>query len=555
MDITTLRDTDFTAMYGTADGYAKLAGLFSTHTTSWKNGVDGRVATSGWSGSTAAAARTSLQGTIGKLTAAQTELRLISDVIRYGADALMLAQSKLGKALDDLRTAGMTINECGDISWPATTYSDHHDPDYSPKSTATAISARITAALTDAGAADQTVSERLRHYTQRARDGSGLDPVAAVGDQVDPQLSAISVVTAALPRQDAPPTEVNAWWQGLTSDEQQRLIKDHPDLVGNRDGIPAVDRDQANRFALPKLIDKYEQKTQPLSEEDQRKLDGFRSIRERLKAAAEQPGDQPPVYLLGIGEEGQGRGILSFGNPDTAQNVTSFVGGLNTELKRVGGGDADRAKAVYDAAQHADPSRSTASIVWLGYDPPLKSGSGLPVPAIVADDRAQAGANAYNKFLAGQRATHQGAPAHVTAQGHSYGSLLVGLAAQRPGGLPADDVILVGSPGTSAKHASDFSVGADHVFVGAAENDYVSHAPSGLGAVGPVLDPNGAWFGTDPATTDFGGTRFRVPPGPLDGSAHSGYWDDGQQDDKTSVHNIGAIVSGRSDLVQKVDGR
>ncbi|MGG7572766.1 alpha/beta hydrolase [Streptomyces sirii] len=90
-------------------------------------------------------------------------------------------------------------------------------------------------------------------------------------------------------------------------------------------------------------------------------------IRARLER---DTGKEPEPLLLGIGPEGQGRAILSYGDPDTADNVAAYVPGLNTQLKDVGHEDGDRAKNVWDSAQYADRRQKTASIVWLGYDAP-----------------------------------------------------------------------------------------------------------------------------------------------------------------------------------------
>ncbi|MER6302917.1 alpha/beta hydrolase, partial [Kitasatospora sp. NPDC001539] len=508
MDLATLRDTDVAALHAAADAYDGLRAALGQHLEDWRGGVDQPLAASGWAGPAADAATPSLALAAGELKAAQAEVGQLGKVLRAGADAVVLARSELHRALEDARTAGMSVTEHGAVIWEPAPYADRHDPDHRSidERTATALAARIATALARADAVDRALAARLRHYTARALDGTGLDPDSAARDRLDPGLGVPALLRLAVPPDDAPPTEVYAWWNGLPAGEQQLLITDHPELVGNRDGIPAAARDRANRILLPRLLATYQGHPPPLSDRDRLRLEGFRRISARLAAAE---GQDPPVLLLGIGEEGQGRAVLSFGDPDTARDVTSLVGGMGTELQRIGGGDADRARAVYDAARRADPTRSTASIAWLGYDAPL----GLDVACRTA---ARAGADAYHRFLAGQRATHQGAPAHVTAQGHSYGSLVVGLAAQRPGGLPADDIVLVGSPGTGADHASDLGVGADHVYVGAAAHDPVSWAPDPA-ALGPAarLPPNARWYGPDPASAEFGAHRFAVADGPL----------------------------------------
>ncbi|GGX18075.1 hypothetical protein GCM10010297_44390 [Streptomyces malachitofuscus] len=212
-------------------------------------------------------------------------------------------------------------------------------------------------------------------------------------------------------------------------------------------------------------------------------------------------------------------------------------------------------------------------------------------------ENAEAGAPAYNSFMAGITATNENADPHITAIGHSYGSLTVGLAAQEKGGVPgADDIILVGSPGTGARTADELNVGEGHVYVGAADNDIVTKLPNhqeasgmgagvagggsaglvlGLGIAGPPggfvggvagsvvggiagytaqdqqTDPSQIWFGTDPASKAFGATRFMVDDGPtlIEGGtdAHSQYFTPTK--DQMSADNIAKIVAGRADEI------
>ncbi|MFC9650700.1 alpha/beta hydrolase [Streptomyces sp. NPDC056937] len=298
-------------------------------------------------------------------------------------------------------------------------------------------------------------------------------------------------------------------------------------------------------------------------------------------------GGNPPMYLLGIGDEGNGRAIVSYGNPDTARNVSAYVPGLGTALDEdFVKNDMKRARDTAIGAQEYD--RSSASIVWLGYDAPQLSAADISGNAdVMFADQAQVGAVAYNEFMSGISATNENDDPHVTAVGHSYGSLTVGQAAQRPGGVPgADDIILLGSPGTGAKSADELGVGREHVYVGAAENDPVTAMPARIeargmatgaasGAVvgaalgGPVGAAAGAvgggaaayfaqdaqaddreiWYGTDPAHEAFGAQRFRVEDGPRpvrDGggfAAHSNYLS--PDADEESARNIAKVVAGQ----------
>jgi pimeloyl-ACP methyl ester carboxylesterase len=178
----------------------------------------------------------------------------------------------------------------------------------------------------------------------------------------------------------------------------------------------------------------------------------------------------------------------------------------------------------------------------------------------------------------GLEATNRNEDPHVTAIGHSYGSLTVGTAARQDGGIPAvDDIILLGSPGVGVDKAEDLGVGKENVYVGAADNDPVTQLPSkqqsavGVLAVGggPLVSylagdiadqgDDDVHFGKDPASEAFGAQRFKVDDGPhpiLDAGgfdAHSQYFT--PEKDKVSAENIALIVAGKSERIQTENWR
>ncbi|MFG2750589.1 alpha/beta hydrolase [Streptomyces xanthophaeus] len=440
-----------------------------------------------------------------------------------------------------------------------------------------AVAAEIANRIAGALAAAVDVDTRFTRILNRLKAPDGLEVTDATwadaaGDAAAVRAEATDYLRDTIPEKSSPADRAS-WWKGLSDDQRAELLAVYPDVIGNLDGIPATVRHDANQDNLQMLIGKLSEQS---DEKSQTQLAGMRSINDQLW---NQKPTEPPMYLLGIGDQGGGRAIVAFGNPDTSRNVSAYVPGLGTALDdHFARNDLQRARDTAAGAQEYD--KSSAAIVWLGYDAPqLPADELLDNLDVMSEDHARAGAPAYNQFMAGISATNENADPHVTAVGHSYGSLTVGQAAQLNGGIPgADDIILVGSPGTGAQHADQLNVGKEHVYVGASDHDPVSMLPNktesdGLlhGAGGGLLtggipgaivggaagyfvgdaltDDNQIYFGMDPANKDFGANRFLVEDGPrmiIEGDglmdAHSNYFN--PKIDKTSASNIAAIISG-----------
>ncbi|WP_218924243.1 alpha/beta hydrolase, partial [Streptomyces sp. b94] len=344
---------------------------------------------------------------------------------------------------------------------------------------------------------------------------------------------------------DASPAERKAWWAGLTDEQREEYLAVYPDQIGNLDGIPALVRDAANRDNLQLLMGKLEGRD---DDDSATKLAALREIDRQLRAGPKV--GEPPMYLLGIGDQGNGRAIVSYGNPDAARNVAAYVPGLNTSLDmEFAEGDLKRARDLSIAAnKYGAPA---AAITWLGYDAP-QSPDGLRSLAVAVDGRAEEGGRAFHEFMDGIKTANDHEDPHMTAIGHSYGSRTVGGAAQQSGGIPGvDEIVFVGSPGVGVDSADDLGVGRDHVFVGSAANDVVTKLPSkaesvmgmaGVGFGGPaaayafgdLVDrrDDDVWFGRDPASEAFGARRIEVGDGPplvgkgkIDVDAHTQYFD------------------------------
>ncbi|MFB8089866.1 alpha/beta hydrolase [Streptomyces sp. NPDC055992] len=523
-----------------------------------------------------------------------TECGLIRTALNSLAHEMRVQQTVLRRALEDAEALKFTVHADGSVTYPAGgaglvdgaplpggTARVTTTPGVFPPSglvppnpnaaKAQDIADRVAKAVRTASEIDWRFTRVLRRL--KAEEGLTVPDrtwTDAAGDAAAVRVAARGYLKSRIPR-DATPAARREWWEHLTDEQREEYLAVYPDQIGNLDGIPSLVRDTANRDNLQLLIGKLEGRD---DETSQVRLAGLREIDRQLAA-----GGQPPMYLLGIGDEGNGRAIVSFGNPDTARNVSAYVPGLNTSLdKEFATGDIKRARDTARASIKYD--HSSASMVWLGYDAP-QFPDGLSSLAVAGDERAVKGGGSFNQFMDGLVATNAHDDPHMTAIGHSYGSRTVGAATQQGGGIPGvDDIVLVGSPGVGVDRAEDLGVGKDHVFVGAAENDIVTKLPSrrqaaaGLyaipaGPVGAYLLGDAAdhgdddlWFGKDPASEAFGARRFPVAPGPrpiglggLSTDAHSNYFDVGPERDAMSADSIALIAAGKADKVKLEEAR
>lgn len=253
----------------------------------------------------------------------------------------------LRRALEEAESLKFTVHADGSVSYPAGP-GGLFDGDPVPGGTARAagmpgllpasglvapdthaarardISDRVTGAVRAAARTDWRFTRILRRL--RAEEGLKVPDrtwTDAAGDAAAVREAARGYLKSRIPR-DASPAAVREWWAHLTDEQREEYLAVYPDQIGNLNGIPSLIRDTANRDNLQLLIGELEGRDDEVSRV---RLAGLREIHRQLDA-----GGQPPMYLLGIGDEGNGRAIVSYGNPDTARNVAAYVPGLNTSL-------------------------------------------------------------------------------------------------------------------------------------------------------------------------------------------------------------------------------
>jgi len=370
-----------------------------------------------------------------------------------------------------------------------------------------------------------------------------LMAVAQAGSTGSP--AAIGVATPP----DGTPADSAGWWSALSPAAQRMVVAEHPEWVGNRDGIPSAVRDEANRALLDgqvarldvdlrSVLARYDALTAPgpasleavwLAERNELlgRLDELHRRRQVLDAVrATISGSDRRLLLLDL-DRTRPRAAVAAGDIDAAEHVAVLTPGFGNTVRgdltdTADTADALRARslaALDGAGRHGE---SVAAVAWLGYDVPVELlGVGTP-------DAARAGGADLARFYEGVDASRRTDP-HLTALGHSYGSLTTGYALQQAVGV--DDAVLFGSPGIGTDHVEALHVPAGHTGVVEASWD-------------PVADLG--WFGDDPNRLD-GVTGLSARAATLpDGTAsvgsvlHAQYLTPGS----TSQYNIAATVAG-----------
>nr|WP_210167363.1 alpha/beta hydrolase [Streptomyces sp. SID4946] len=547
------------------------------------------------SGETAKAALRELKELSKDFHYAAAECALAGAALDGFAFDMAAAKRKLEAALEDAAAAGCTVGADGSVSFPAggkevdgkvpeggtvrvsTSPTDptsaalerqavhmHPNPNFGK---AVGFADRIGDALKEATDADLKWAPKLRAL--KADD----DLVVSDKDWTDVTSDTAGVRDAgkdyfdSLPRppEHDDPKKNAAWWQGLTDEQRSDYLSAHPDAVGALDGLPATARDQANRTVLDEAHakarldydawlkkhpepERYQPYIDPytgsmpkgLSIESQewkdweearknarKSLDGMDAIQTRFDATGVN--GLPEAYLLGFSTDGDGRAIIANGNPDTADHQAVYVPGTGSELGNIGGG-IDRMTKVWHAANDEADGKSVSTITWLGYDAPDSVWKDAPFEHYAYD-----GAPAFDKFLDGLDTSHTGdTDPHRTVIAHSYGTTLVGAAAQK-GHVSADDLVFAGSPGVKVSRADELDVPQGHVWNEEADGDVVPDIGRwGHGGDGFII-PSDPHFGANQMTTDTEG--------------HSGYWDETSHGPSQSLKNQALVVVGKGDDV------
>jgi hypothetical protein len=351
---------------------------------------------------------------------------------------------------------------------------------------------------------------------------------------------------------------VSAWWNGLTAAERRRMIQDAPTIVGNLNGVPYHDRDDANRVALEAAAN-----ASHLTKDQKDAIANIRSALTGRKGGGQR-------YLIDFDLAAvPPLAAVSIGDVDTADDVTVDVPGMATYTASSMSSWTDAAQNLFRRQGYVDPNHSHAVVAWIGYNAPpfdISAANKHAADSVMSNVRAQQGAPRLAADIDGILDTRSGEAAstpRVAVVAHSYGTTTTAYAlTQTAHDVNAVDFVASAGidhqviPDASALHVAATN-GHEQVYASQATRDFVATT----GRVGSGRsDPEDAGFGAITYSSDGGkapdgtvyaavnghdtlGSGPALPPYSV-GTGH-GYFDLGTE----SLQNIAVVSTGHGTLL------
>ncbi len=530
-----LRDSQPDRLRDAADEWKRMSDKLKTLEARVVDEVTKPLRNSGWTGDPAEIAFRTFDKLDDELELTARQVRNVSIVIRFAHEKFVEAQRKLHEVIGAVRADGFQIDEQqGTVRDPENYVAITSQPGGAQRyqqllDKTRAYTARIAALVRDVNQLDLEVAQVLSGFQPYA---PGRMDTREWHDAIFDARSALNLVGAPeAPKPGWAPQENRAWWDGLSEDQRSLYLSAHPDRVGSLDGLSAQVRHDAN---MTVLRDRIAQASS--SEGGTARLT---PLLDRIEASETGP-RADRLYLLGINNSGDGLGIVSVGNPDTAKHLgVAVVPGITVKLEDMDG-QITRAMTLRQTADAMTPGDGDVAVIaWLGYDTP----GVLDAPGHGASSAA---APVLDRFVDGTLVAQQAEgndQSHRTIIGHSYGSAALGVAASQGNGLAVHDIIVAGSPGMHVATAAELNIDPRHVWAGRGDYDFVPNiGPPSHGAPG-VWPPSS---GTAPHSPEFGANRFTV-----DTTGHTAYWTPGSE----SLRNQAHILVGQYNEVGLVHGR
>lgn len=519
----------------------------------------GVVPIDGWEGTAADAmadAHNSLFSALDYLAAGTS---IVNKTVAQAADAIPAVQGDIQDAEELAAKYGYQIEDDGSIT-DTLTNPGPNDP--SPDERALAkqqVSDTITEALRTAGDIDNDLAAVLRRASS---GGFGTGTETTVQGSMADGLQESPGEVLTTPPPNGTPSQNAAWWNSLSTAGQNILLHDHPDWLGNLDGIPGSVRSKANMSQLQGLIDQAQAKVDHIQAQVNKEdpyawnpladAQGFQ-LNQQLQAAEADLNSLNQIkktmglpdrqLLLLDTSQPRVEAAIAVGDVDTATNVAVFTPGFTTtvdgDLAKYDS-DMDHLRNMSTKISGARNGSGTATVTWIGYQAPQGAGIFDPSTSVASPETAESAGNSLAQFYDGIGAVHDlnQTPLHLTALGHSYGSTTTGFALGH--NTPVNDAILFGSPGQGPQH---LNVPAGHLYDEHDQGDNL--VPSLHGTLGPS-----PYYGSPDVVNSYHqlstDASTSSPLGNLNAtSGHSGYLDN----NSTSLFNMAAVVSGNPGLV------
>lgn len=503
-----------------------------------------------WTGSAASTASTRLRRVTDDLEILVAEVSAARRAVIEAGDAVTGVEHAVDAAVEYASTHGLTISADGTVTDETglqMCYASEHDEQVARQERQVLVDecvARVEQALRKANDVDVdlvAVLSSVRDGTIADGSDLSLDEAARDGDAAG-HLSLLG------PPSGGTPADNTGWWESLSPEEQQRILDEHPDWVGNLDGIPMGVRDEANRTRLEETATELRDRQQDIEDElaamehpDPYDPDYLallaeaQTIREQLGAIDTLEDvledDDRHLLVFDLPEGKRPQAAVSVGDVDTADHVGVFTPGLTSTVEGMGGYVDDmadlRRASLDELRRNGDMTGTVATVVWLDYQAP-QWGSTFSGDSVALSGSAEDGGAALADFYRGLNSSRATDP-DLTALGHSYGSTTTGYGLQHEG-TGVDRAVFFGSPGLGTSDVDDLDIPSGSAYYAEAKWD-------GVGDLGR--------FGTDPSAMD-GMNHLETGDATVDGrdysgvSGHSSYL----EAESTSQYNMATVVSG-----------
>lgn len=325
-------------------------------------------------------------------------------------------------------------------------------------------------------------------------------------------IQLVQAGAARLGKPPASPLTASNWREVPLTPPTDRPSTAVPGDMSSGD-LEAVDK--ANRDLLNEMANEYSHLPDGQVKTD--RLADIASIRDALKTR-----DSHLIYLARPDDPSQMiPAATAIGNPFNADHVSVTVPGVGSTTRQSIATMTQEAAGLRQEAQLIARAKNlpdtTSTIAWMGYQPPLT----LDSKETFTDALAKANAPKLESFLGDLNAASSN-PNHTTALfGHSYGSLLSGIALKDGASADVSNVVLYGSPGFEATSPAQLGLSDNHFFVMSAPDDLIRP----IGELAPLhgwgADPNAIVYGD---TDRYRFTHLQTQAGTVD-LGNGNQWD------------------------------